>query len=219
MKGAFTAAALLLTCQVNVAGATELLSNGDFETGDFSSWTLFTTAGGDLSSTGVPGAPQVTLFDTNGDSVATQSAQFSVGELPGTHVAGNQQGGGIYQSFSSSGGLLDISVDIAAGGDQNTEGGVFSLLLDSVVLDSFTTGTASSDFIRSTLTATGIFAAGLHELRILITRPFEANTITLQQYVDNASVTEASSTVPAPSALALLVLGLVGLGYKRRKEQ
>jgi len=50
----------------------DLVSNGNFETGDFTDWTQFTTPNGILN-------PAVVLFDTNGDSTATNSAQFRVG--------------------------------------------------------------------------------------------------------------------------------------------
>ncbi|NQT11659.1 MAG: tandem-95 repeat protein, partial [Planctomycetes bacterium] len=49
------------------------LVNGTFDSGDLTAWTTFTTPGGTL---GGPGFPDVVTFDTNGDSVDTESVQF-----------------------------------------------------------------------------------------------------------------------------------------------
>ena len=104
--------------------------NGDFETGTFANWTTFTTPAGVIGTSATPGTPEVTLFDTDGDTVARNSARFSVAR--DTATAGSQEGGGIFQVFNGGAGLASISLDIAVerGTESNAEGGVFSLLLD-----------------------------------------------------------------------------------------
>ena len=65
--------------------ATNVVTNGDFETGNLNGWTTFLTANGVLD-------PAVALFDTDGDSTATQSARFNVGRTPPS--LGPLEGGG-----------------------------------------------------------------------------------------------------------------------------
>jgi len=192
-----------------------LILNGNFETGTFANWTQFTTPDGRIGTTTTPGTPQVTSFNTTG-SGASLAAEFSVAQIIG--AGGAQEGGGIFQNFFTSSGKLDISMDIAVDRPStvpNAEGGVFKLLLDSVEIDSFTTGDITNQTIRSVLSASGDFGAGTHELRILITRPFGESDFELAQYVDNVVVNE---TAPAPATLGLLGLGLAGLGWSRRKR-
>lgn len=114
------------------AQATPLI-NGDFEAGNLNGWTTFTTVNGTLGT----GFPNVVSFDTNNDSVATNSAQFRVGQV--SFQSGVYGGGGIYQMVSLGAGSLSISADIAALGGpvvSNLSGGLFELLLDGVLLDS-----------------------------------------------------------------------------------
>ena len=194
------------------AAQANLITNGDFEGGTFSGWSLFTTDHGTLGPIGNPNLPQVLSFDTAG-SGASRAAAFSVGERT---PIGSQDGGGIYQSFSAPAGQLSISLDIAANlsvPEQNSEGGVFSLLLDDVVLDTFRVGQIFGDTVRHTLSASGNFGAGMHELRILITRPAIPAEI-LTQYIDNVVV--AGAQVPEPGSLGLLAIAMAGLVLTRR---
>src|SRR5689334_21598400 len=54
-----------------------LITNGDFETGDFTGWTLFVTEFGGIEN------PAVVPFDIDGDSIPTYSARFDVGQVGG----------------------------------------------------------------------------------------------------------------------------------------
>lgn len=191
-----------------------LIANGDFQAGNLSSWTNFTTANGTIS--GMFGAPDVVSFSTNGAG-ASLAAQFGVGELTFDRT---QQGGGIYQSFLTGSGAISISADIAAfnnGAFNNLSAGVFNLLLDSVVVDTVNLGHIPRNQIeRGVLTFSGAVGAGSHELRILITRPFLAPEQELSQYVDNVNVNAA--VVPEPATFTLLGLGLAGLGFIRSRK-
>ena len=98
--------------------------NGTFETDDTTGWTTFTAPGGTL---GGPAFPNVTAFDTNNDSVSTNAAQFLVGD----------GGGGIFQIVEIAGGDLTVSADIASDAPlADSEGGLFELLFNGVVVDS-----------------------------------------------------------------------------------
>jgi len=188
-----------------------LVTNGGFDTGDFAGWTLFTTPNGSLGKT--PGLPNVLSFDVTGGG-ASNAAQFQVGQA--AFILGAEEGGGIQQDIITPAGIAVLHADIAAfvpaipdfiGG--NSEGGVFSLLLDDVSVDSFTTGFVIGGVpLDSALDFTGPISAGIHTLEILVTRPFATGTgenETPFQYVDNVSLdVEATPAIPEPSALALL---------------
>ena len=114
-----------------------IVTNGDFGTGDFTGWTLFTTANGSLGVSG-SGLPAVTLFNVAG-SGPQNAATFQVGEVV---FSGIQEGGGITQTVTLPGGSIGFAANIAAlgGGADNVEGGVFSVLLDGVTEDTVDIG-------------------------------------------------------------------------------
>jgi hypothetical protein len=204
---------MLLATGASVAGA-NLITNGDFETGTLAGWTTFTTT----TPAGNLGSTAVVSFDTDGDSVSSLAARFQVGlnDLP---VGGAGGGGGITQSFTSSGAALTISLDIAV---QNPDGanasaGVFRLLLDGVQVDIQDFGGIDSGATeRDSLNFAGALGAGLHELSIEMTRNFLNGSATPFQFVDDVVVTEA---VPVPPTALLLGLGLAGLGAARLRRK
>src|SRR5437588_11523833 len=59
-----------------VPASAAIVTNGDFETGNLTGWTTFTTAGGTANA---GSAPTVSSFDTTG-SGASNAAQFNVGQ-------------------------------------------------------------------------------------------------------------------------------------------
>src|SRR5512146_1121789 len=94
------------------ATATNLIVNGDFESGGLSGWTIFTTPNGDLGS--YAGLPQVSLFDVAGNGSSSTAAMFQVGEAVWIAPVHTDQGGGIFQSFNSPAGLYSFHASIAA---------------------------------------------------------------------------------------------------------
>ena len=190
------------------------LVNGTFDT-DLSGWTLFSTP------TGVPGsdlAPFPTVIGVN-----SLAAKFQVGLQSGEVGTANYQGGGIHQDVVLAAGLVNLSLDWAAidqtGG--NKEGGRFELLLDGIVLDSFTVGLipGGSTIVRGSLSGDALVEAGLHNVRIQVSRNY-APQFGLNQYIDNVVLTESVSGVPEPGtagmAVGALAAGLLRVVHSRR---
>src|SRR5690242_5410552 len=98
------------------ADATNLIQNGDFQTG-FTSWTIGTTSNGTWGS----GYPTIVI---NYPFPGMNAVEARVGEVNST---GLEEGGTLTQSFQSSGGAAVISMDWAAQGKGNydLEGGEF----------------------------------------------------------------------------------------------
>jgi hypothetical protein len=204
MKQIVMAAAVLLAFVVGTTGQARagLLINGDFETGNLSGWSVFTTSNGNNGA----GLPNVVPFDTTG-SGASNAAQFVVGEATFTGV---YEGGGISQTFSFGGGTLDLSADVAAycnyqGNSFNASGGRFELLLNNIVVSTFEVDQiALGQTIRGQLSATETgLAAGSYTLAVRITRPYlNGIGVTPYEYVDNVNAADPPAVVPEPSTLS-----------------
>jgi hypothetical protein len=167
--------------------ATSALTNGDFEAGSLTGWTSFVTQNGGIDPSGVE------PFNTTGTDLSS-AAYFMVGEIAGQVGGGPEEGGGIYQSVTLSGGTYVVSADVAVPGGGNADCGTFSVLIDGTVVDTYEFGQCLAvQTYRATLSATVPLDAGTHEVRILITRNYGPS---MRQYVDNVSLTPLDSTPP-----------------------
>jgi hypothetical protein len=202
----------------SAALAVPSITNPGFDSGTFTGWTTFTTAGGDNP------APAVLSFDTDGDGSASNAARFNVGVA--TIDPGNfnfRGGGGIFQSvFVDVGGDYQFGLDVASnnaapGSDVNADGGLYELLWDGNLIGSWTpgilgvpNGTTARGTIAGTLTGV---PAGQHELRLQVTRRF-LSASTLNHFADDFTI----AAVPEPAALSLVALaGATGLLRRRRR--
>ena len=190
----------------NVLHAQNLVQNGGFDTGDLTGWTTFVTSNGNLGS--AIGLPDVTMFDVAGTGSASHAAQFMVGEAVYNGATGHtSQGGGIFQTFNSSGGQFFFNANIAAYDyytAPNADAGLFTLSVDGVTLASDELGGIQpGQVLRGELDGMVSLGAGSHQITIEITRPWVTGTTPLE-FVNDIQITP----VPEPSAFVLGVLGL-----------
>lgn len=202
---------------VLAAPAGELLTNGDFETGDFWGWTTFTTANGSLGVSAGP--PDVVPFGVSNSGNPSQAARFQVGQE--SFLPNIPEGGGIFQNFASPGGVVMVRANIASDlpfDFINTDPGSFGLYVDGQLLDALAFGSqfgSIGPFATQRTTMSGAIAlgAGVHELRILVHRPALNSEMTPFQYIDDISV----SLIPEPSIFVLLAAGSLFLWVARKR--
>lgn len=212
---------LLLTSFLAFFGSARAsLVNGDFETGNLSGWSLFTTSNGTM---GPSPLAQVTLFDVDGDSVLSHAASMSVGyatapcSSPGVSCPQPTEGGGLRQNVYFTGGLFSLSAQVAVQntflyGGYNLDGGLFSFILDGTTLDTFSVGRIKAGSTqRGLLSYSGFIGEGFHTLDLLVTRNY-ASSQSLFQYVDNVSAKE----IPEPGTLLLVAIALLSFPIIRR---
>lgn len=126
------------------------------------------------------------------------STGFSGGDLVSGPVAGQVGGGGITINFSNA--VTDAAVATVDGG------GLFDIssFLGNVLVETFQVAISlnpGSGFM-------GFTGSLFDELRILPSNQTSSLSIDTLQF---------NSSVPAPATVALLVLGLVGIGFKRKR--
>jgi hypothetical protein len=207
----------LLSIVLACAGAQAGIVNGDFQTGNLTGWSVFTTPNGTNGT--CPGSvpcPAVTSFDTTG-SGASDAAEFNAGQV--TFQFGIPAGGGLVQSVFFPAGMLSVSMDWAAideGAFGNADGGVFSILLNGATIASFDSSTlAANTTSRGTLSgSTTISAPGMYQFAVEVTRPFQPDP-NVFQYVDNVT---ASIATPEPGTLGLAIAGISLAGIRRRRQ-
>jgi hypothetical protein len=190
---------------VAVTAQADVITNGDFETGDFTGWTVRNTSNGHSTTT------DVIMYDIDGGGPLPESlsARFSVGNVQYT---GQQEGIELVQDVSLVGGTeYTFDADVAAwrhSNSVNVEGGVFSLILDGAVLDTWAAGYIGGSYGWDKYShLTGTYtpgSSGTYEIGMRITRPYTCPGDVFEQ-VDNFT------GIPEPATLTLLALGLVAL--------
>jgi hypothetical protein len=189
-------------------GATNLIVNGSFQSGDFTGWTLGTTPNGTAGA----GFPVVTAWPLGG-------ANAWEGEVGEVNFDGTQQGATLTQSFNSAGGAATLSLDWLASAPfaGNADGGEFTMILNGVEVAQIDSGGINQgQMLNGLLTANANLNAGSNTLEIDITRKYiSVSDLTPLQYVTGIDV---EGTVPEPGSLILMGSGVLGLaGVLRRK--
>ena len=204
--------ALLSSC----LPASAALMNGDFETGDFTGWTVFSDSNGVLFGGSSPDAPRITAFDVSGLGSTSPAAHFRVGR---SGLPAGDAGGGIFQNINvPTAGDVTILADIAMeSSSNNAAGGLFELSFNGTVVDSHDFGGVSPGIERSSLSATvsGV-TPGTHEVRLYMARRFGATGSTPSQFLDNLTVV-VPSAVPEPGGGVLLLACVAGIILHRRR--
>lgn len=192
------------------------LTNGDFEIGDLTGWSVVTTTNGTV---GGPVFPDVVPFPTSATGSPTPAARFRVGQK--TFDPTSSAGGKIQQTTWIDAHGIRISADIAVEytspiHQRNLDAGSFDLLLDDSVVDTYAFGPISSgSVLRSRLFAYSSVVPGFHTIGIQITRSFlsTAGIPTPFQYIDNVSL--AVTSTPEPATIVFLGSGLIALAAWR----
>lgn len=195
----FSFFSFLITLNANAG-----LINFDFES-NLDGWDNFNTINGTLGDTGVK------LFDTNNNGNMSNAFYLTPGKVD--YNASQNGGGGITQNISSLSGWFTFSADIASyendwyntssGG--NASGGLVQMFINNILLDSYDFGHIDhQDSEYGKLSSKVLLSSGVHELKFLITRPYERASNTPQVYIDNIAMT----SVPEPSTIIILLLGL-----------
>lgn len=176
------AVAICLVCAAGTAQA-NLLTNGDFETGNLGGWTVRLTPNGNTF------VQQVVPYDIDGPGPLGSSlaANFWVGQLVG--VSGAWEGIEMVQDLSLTGGTqytFDADLSVFRGGTvNNASGGKFEVIVDGAVLATWDSGgiiAGVPEFSHLTTTFTPT-VSGNYEVGLRITRRYTATNV--NQYVDN----------------------------------
>ncbi len=152
-----------------------ILSQTDFEKGTIGPWKTFVTSNGTL---GKAGWPEVVSFEMTKSEVGAKALRFKVGQVRYDQGTEPEQGGGLVFQTTTEAGLLDLSVNVAVSyhspnDKRNLAGGLFEWVVDDAVIASHDMGPIKNDgILRHHLKAQHEIAAGIHIIRLRITRPF-----------------------------------------------
>jgi hypothetical protein len=201
-------AVLIWAIVSGIAGisAGNMLTDGDFESGDLSGWMVFTTANGN-NGTGCP-VVELTSFPMN-DSNAVK---FHIGST----ISGQADGGGISKDVMvDTAGTYDLSAEFMFSTVGLPTGryrpGLFELLVDEQLVASHDYGEKSGGVIYSSRKERSIYLdAGLHKVCVLITRTELTGSSAPWQFVDNVTM------MPEPAMMIPLWLKVIVLSSKRK---
>jgi hypothetical protein len=187
--------------------AGNMLTNGDFESGDLSGWTVFTTDNGD-NGTGCP-VVELTSFGMNDSN----KVKFRIGST----VSGQAGGGGICQDVMvDTAGMYDLSAEFMFSTIGLPTGryrpGLFELLVDEQLVASHDYGEQAGGAVYWEFEDGSIYLEpGLHEVCVQITRTELTGSSAPWQFVDNVTM------MPEPATVVLLVLGSVLVKGQRKR--
>jgi hypothetical protein len=166
------------------------LNQENFENEDRAPWGIFVTPNGTM---GGDALPTVVIFDTVQEGQESKSLKFKVGQVRHDSEKTTEQGGGLVIELETDGGMLHLSAHVAVSyhspkDKRNLAGGLFQWMVDNQVIASHDIGPINNDsVIRHHLKAQHSVNAGIHTIRLRMTRPFTSHPGQYApfQYVDN----------------------------------
>jgi hypothetical protein len=151
----------------------------DFESGNFSEWTAFSTANGTL---GGPEFPSVALCDHTGIVAPSRCLQIQAGQLDYAPAHDVQQGGGIELNTATVSGIIQLSARVGAtyqspNKKRNLNGGLFEWVVDDHIVAGLDVGPIEAGAIVQHLFRGSIaVTAGPHIIQLRVTRPFQSRS-------------------------------------------
>ncbi len=152
-----------------------ILSQTDFENGRLMPWGTFVTPNGTMGGAEMP---RVVPFESGGNRPQSQSLQFKVGQVRYDSDNAREQGGGLVMQITTETGTLNLSAHIAVtyhspNDKRNLAGGLFQWVVDDHVMASHDMGPIeNNEFLHHHLKAHHSVNAGVHTIRLRVTRPF-----------------------------------------------
>jgi hypothetical protein len=152
-----------------------ILNQTNFENGKMAPWEIFVTPNGTL---GRAGLPTVAPFETGKDGQESKSLQFKVGQVRYDPDNEPEQGGGLVIQIATETGTLSLSAHVAVTyhspkDKRNLAGGLFQWVVDEQVIAIHEIGPIEKGrILRHHLNAHHTINAGVHTIRLRITRPF-----------------------------------------------
>lgn len=185
---ALIAAAACLFCGVNNADAALLLTNGGFDTGTFSGWTLSTST-------------RNTVETTNGEFTAQAGGAYAQLSFP--QGSSNNNDATLSQSFSATAGQ-SLVLSFYLQGDGGTPSD-FKVAFDGTVLQSLSPVPDTNGWVLYSFNVT---SAASNTLTFSFNDQASGNSSNIG--LDSVSIAAA---VPEPSTWAMMLLGFCGLGF------
>jgi hypothetical protein len=179
----FSLSKLLWICTVfalNTFGVCEasILHQSNFENDKRASWDTFVTPNGTL---GEVGWPTVDSFETAKEGQESKALKFKVGQVRYASEIDPEQGGGLVFQIMTETGRIELSANIAVTyhspkDKRNLAGGLFKWIVDEHVIASHDMGPIDNGgVLRHHLKGEHFVQAGLHTIRLGITRPFTSH--------------------------------------------
>jgi hypothetical protein len=164
----------LVVSSVGICDAA-ILNQTNFENGSMAPWEFFVTPNGTV---GKAELPMVVPFETGKDGQESRSPQFKVGQVRYDPDHVSEQGGGLVLQIATETGMLNLSTYVAVTyqapkDKRNLAGGLFQWVVDEQVIANHDIGPIENGgILRHHLNAHHPVNAGLHTIRLRITRPF-----------------------------------------------
>ncbi|WP_342347223.1 hypothetical protein [uncultured Nitrospira sp.] len=171
----------------------EVLMTTDFESGNLSGWTVFSTSNGTL---GGKGFPAVSLCNHGTPFSPSHCLQVQVGQLHFDPTGELQQGGGIGLTTMTNSGLIQLSARVGVtyhspDYKRNLNGGLFEWVVDDQVIADLDVGPVDDGgTVQQLFSGKVSVAAGRHTIQLRVTRPFQsgAGKPAPVQFVDDVMV-------------------------------